>query len=243
MSSDNVFERLFKQWASVAKLVLDAKRKPEDVSRVLQAIIEGRQMVEAVLTLPALLADWARFYWEVFEVDLSFSEDIVPERKQGFDRLLVIAQGMTPQRLFDKCQQLFPSWKYTDSNLDKIVRSIRASQNNHYAVWVRDRVEADEENKNLSAEQLAQQNILGETFEERMIHELKFFKETGKHLDVANITLCTGSRSSSGPVPGVGWRSDGLRVHWCRPRFADSFLRARSAVSLSAEVAKRLAQT
>jgi len=49
MSNDNVFEKLWKQQASINKLILDGKRDPEEVSRVLQAIIQGRKLVEVRL--------------------------------------------------------------------------------------------------------------------------------------------------------------------------------------------------
>lgn len=39
MSNDTTYARLFKQWASVSKLVLDGKRDPQAVSEILQGII------------------------------------------------------------------------------------------------------------------------------------------------------------------------------------------------------------
>lgn len=233
MSSDNVFETLFKQWASIGKLILDGKRGPEEVSRILQAIIAGKRLVEATLTLQDILAGWTSFYKEVFDLELDFSGIVIPERKPGFDRLLVIAQGMTPQLLFDKCKELFSSWKYTDKNLDEVIKSNRTSQNGHYAIWVRDRVEADEENKNLSADDLKKRNSTEITFEERMLYELKFFKETGKHLDEKNTTLCTGSCHSGGDVPSIRWGADGHEVYvcWYSPGGRGGGLRSRSVVS------------
>lgn len=42
MSSDNnVFERIFKLWASVCKLILDGKRDAEKVAKMLQEIVDG----------------------------------------------------------------------------------------------------------------------------------------------------------------------------------------------------------
>ena len=233
MSSGNVFETLFKQWVSIGKLILDGKRAPEEVSRVLQTIIADKRLVEATPTLQDMLAGWANFYKEVFGLELDFSGIVVPERKSGFDRLLVIAQGMTPQRLFDKCKELFPSSKYTDKNLDEIIKSDRTSQSGHYIIWVRDRVEADEENKNLSADDLKKRNSTEITLEERMLYELKFFKETGGHLDKANWTLCMGSCVSVGYVPFIGWGADGhgVCVNWYFPDRHDGFLRSRSVVS------------
>ena len=231
MSSD-VHSTLFKQWATVGKLLLDGKRKPEEVSCILQAIIAGKRLVEATPTLPAeMLADWASFYKEVFGLDLDLSGITIPERKRGFDRLLVIARGMTPQRLFDKCKELFPSWKYADKNLDEVIKSDRTSQNGHYAIWVRDRVEADEENRNLSADVLKERGTAEITLEERMLYESKFFEETGKHLDRSNWTLCGGSRYSDGDVPSAGWSDDRFEVYWSYSYYRRGGLRSRSVVS------------
>lgn len=40
MSNDNVFERLFKLWASICKMIVDLKRDPEKVAKVLQDIVD-----------------------------------------------------------------------------------------------------------------------------------------------------------------------------------------------------------
>jgi len=190
-----------------------------------------RKIFSATNPYAELLADWQVFYRDVFGIEADFSNLTIPTKQAGFDRLLVLAQGMTPQRLYDKCKELFPSWKYTDDDLDKIVISDRTAKDGAYAIWIRDRVEADEELKNLSANQLKQQNISGITLEEREIYELKFFKETGKHLDIQNWTLCSGSRCSGGCVPGAGWHGGRFKVDWSYPGNADDYLRSRQAVS------------
>ncbi|MDD2753587.1 MAG: hypothetical protein PHT44_03190 [Candidatus Portnoybacteria bacterium] len=178
-----------------------------------------------------LLADWQAFYRDVFGIEADFTDLVIPAKRAGFDRLLILIPGMTAQRLYDKCAQLFPSWKYTDEDLDKIVTSDRSAKNGAYAVWVRDRVEADEELKNLSANDLKQKNIPGITLEERLVYEPKFFKETGKHLDIINWTLCTGSRYGDGHVPSADWGGAGFGVGWNGPGDASDNLRSRQAVS------------
>ena len=190
-----------------------------------------RKIFSATNPYAELLADWQVFYRDVFGIEADFSNLTIPTKQAGFDRLLVLAQGMTPQRLYDKCKELFPSWKYTDDDLDKIVISDRTAKDGAYAIWIRDRVEADEELKNLSANQLKQQNISGITLEEREIYELKFFKETGKHLDIQNWTLCSGSRGSVGCVPGAGWHGDEFKASGDDPSGAHDDLRSRQAVS------------
>ena len=230
-SGNNIFETLFKQQATVNKLVLDGKRDPEEVSQTFQAIIAGKRLVEATPTLQEMLADWANFYKEVYGLELDFSGITIPDRKPGFDRLLVIAQGMTPQRLFDKCKELFPSVKYTDRNLDEIIESDRTSKDRHYAIWIRDRVEADEENKNFSADDLKKRGSAEITFEERMLYEQKFFKETSDHPDKVSWTLCPGSRNSGGDVPYAGWSDSKFEVDWCYADDRNDDLRSRSVVS------------
>ena len=195
----------------------------------LQALLEHRNPFE--IDVPVLLVDWQNFYRDLFGLNLDFSELAVPPRRQGFDHLIVVARGMTPQQLYDKCSELFRCWKWTDKNLDKIVQSDRTAEHGHYAVWLRDRQEADEELKNLSADQLKQKGIPGIALEERELYELKFFKETGDHLDKKVWTLCSGSRYSGGGVPSADW-SGGFRVRWSYSDDASGGLRSRAAVSL-----------
>lgn len=177
-----------------------------------------------------LLEDWHIFYQRVFGIEADLSKLRVPEQRKGFGRLIVVLLEMTPECLFQKCKELFPCWKWTDQNLDEIVKSERASRNGTYAVWFRDRVEADEEFKNLSVNQLKKQNIPGITLEERLLMDIKYFKETGKHLDIRNVTLCSGSRYSDGNVPDMNWLIDRLCVEWDDPDDCYSYLRTREAV-------------
>jgi len=109
----------------------------------------------------------------------------------------------------------------------------RSPSSGSYAIWLRDRVEADEEHKNKSANYLKSANISGITLLERLLFEFKYFRETGKHLDVQNWTLCSGSRYTGGGVPRVDWGpgSRGLWVYWYDPGFAFDFLRSREVVS------------
>jgi len=179
-----------------------------------------------------VISDWQNFYRDVFGIETDFSNLRIPKRPQGFDRLIVVAQGLTPQSAYDKCAGLFPCWKWMDENLDIVVLSDRLAKDGAYAIWIRDRVEADEELKSLSANQLKEKSIVGITLEERLIYELKYFKETGKHLDINNWTLCSGSRYCDGSVPWVDWGvGDGLSVHWYVPGVANDLLRSRQVVS------------
>ena len=177
------------------------------------------------------LASWVSLYAEM-DITLDPSEVKIPSRKKGFNHLIVVAKGMTAQKAYGLCKQRFSAWKYTDNDLDTAVpTNDRTADNAPYAVWVRDRQEADEELKNKSADDLAEEGIKGITLTERLLLELKFHKETGTHMDIRNWTLCSGSRYSDGDVPCVHWSDSKLLVYWScsNNRFSD--LRSR-AVSL-----------
>jgi hypothetical protein len=177
------------------------------------------------------ILSWKDFYHDVFGLKLDFSNISISKYQKDFDRLIIMTEGMTPQKLYDKCAELFQCRKYTNRNLDEAITSDRTAQNGAYTVWFRDRQEADEELKNLSANCLRERNISGITLEERLLFELKYFKETKGHLDIQNVTLCSGSRCVVGLAPLVGWGGDKLNVDWCSLDGASGNLRARQAVS------------
>ncbi len=170
-----------------------------------------------------LIADWKKFYKSI-GVKPDFTGLLIPPKPEGLDRLLIIAKGMTPQKAYDLCARKFGCWKWTDRNLDEIVSEDRSTTDKAYAVWVRDRVEADEELKDKSADKLKELNIKGITLTEREIYELKYFKETSEHLDIVNITLCTGSRYSGCSVPYVSWYGDYGKVFVSRYDSGDARL-------------------
>lgn len=102
-----------------------------------------------------------------------------------------------------------------------------------YVVAFRCNVEADEEFKNLSANQLAKQGHKGITLPERLWLGAGFYVATGQHLDVESITLCAGSRHSAGYVPYVSFYTvyRSVYVYWYRVGYSDGRLRSRSVVS------------
>ena len=115
--------------------------------------------------------------------------------------------------------------RYSDTQLDEDFPPVKTERKFKYAQ------EADEENKNKSANSLNQLKQI--TLRERLIFELEYFKREGKHLDIDAWTLCAGSCYGDGDVPDVDWDSDfrEVCVYWCSPDCADDDLRSRSAVS------------
>ena len=72
------------------------------------------------------------------------------------------------------------------------------------------------------------------TLRERLLMEIAYFKDTGRHLDVDNWTLCAGSRTAGGYVPGVHLYGDGkVYVNYWHLDYASDDLRFRRTLSLS----------
>ena len=122
---------------------------------------------------------------------------------------------------------------YVDDLDEKIVQNDRdPNKGGSYVVRFKRTVEADEENKDLSANVLAGRGVKGITLLERLLLGLGFFLTTKGHLDVNSITLCSGSRDFDGYVPRVGWNSYNreVYVHWSSLDAHRGRLRARSVV-------------
>lgn len=182
--------------------------------------------------------NWKKFY-RGLGIKCNLSKVVIPDDPGGLERAIIMAQGVGPQGAYDKCQGLFACSKWTDKNLDEMVISDRNARGGPYAIRVCDLLEADEELKNMSANDIKNEKIISETLEERLIHELKFFKETNEHLDrgITHITLCAGSRivdnGTVSGVPSVFWDDnyDRLRVSWVYLNGVGLNLRARRVVS------------
>jgi len=177
---------------------------------------------------------WESFYRLAFGIEVQLLWKVkIPPRRGGFNRLIIVAKGLSLNRVYDVCAENFSCWRYVeDFNASVTENDRNPNRGGTYTIWVRDTLEADENLKNLSANQIKEQKIKGVTLLERMLHELKYFKETGKHLDISNITLCSGSRPSDGSVPSVDWCGGQFKVSWYDTDDADQDLRAREAVSL-----------
>jgi hypothetical protein len=176
---------------------------------------------------------WKKIYKKHFRSKVDFSSLQIPECPGHVADywLVIVAKGMTPEKIFLACKKTFGAWKWTEKNLDDVARSVRNSGAGSYAIWVRSSVEADEEFKNLSANELEKRGHKGITSEERMLLEIMYFEQTSKHLDINNVTLCTGSRYDDGNVPRVFWLGDGLSVRWDYPDDSSGNLRSRVVVS------------
>lgn len=176
--------------------------------------------------------EWQEFYRKYFRMTVDFSDVIIPDDPGGFDRAIFIPKGLTFADVIKAMRKYFEIYLYTENLDNAVTENVRTSSKN-YTVRVRELQEADEDFKNLSANELKKQGKNCLTLLERLVYELKYWSETDQHLDINNWTLCAGSRGPDGYVPSVSW-NDGdrkLQVYWYNPDYALGFLRARQAVS------------
>ena len=230
----DVWKRLFSLFANIMEMVVADKRSAEEVADVLQVIKSDKYfsltLGRKTMCWPVKkqLDAWTKLYLEEFGIILDTSEIKIPIHQDGWNRLIVVARGLTSEKIYQAMKKMMPAWKKWN-NLDS-VESIRKADKT-YVVWVRDRVEADEELKNNSANALKEKGVNCITIEERLLLEMKYFMETGKSLDIQNWTLCAGSRRADGCVPIVRRAGGEICVDGCNQGYTSEALLSRSVVS------------
>jgi len=186
----------------------------------------------------AFLVDWQKYLGEVFGITADFLSMIkLPPFRQGFGWGVVMPQDLLVQRMLDILKLRFDGklWQWcqnVDAELDP-AKEVRTTANGPYVIWCRDRVEADEELKNLSANDLSTRGTNCMTEPERIMLEGWFHWKTGGHLDIKNVTLSAGSRWSDGDVPRADWHGDDkFYVYRYDVDDWDGYIRAREVVSV-----------
>lgn len=206
---------------------------PSDLKLALQAIIEGRfgHVPNGTSNLNWLLV------YEKLGLSAEYTEFAEANKATLAGRPGIwttpVLKGVTCNKEVAALRKLGVTMSLFTKDLDAsiTVNDRDPNKTGSYVVSFAANVEADENLRNLSANQLAEQGVKGITLLERLILELAYFLTTGKHLDQINITLCSGSRRSDGGVPLVHWRVDDrlLCVFWSYPDLARDHLRTRAA--------------
>ena len=206
-------------------VVRELLKKPKRVEGALLSLVPAQDPHDAARR------QWETLYRTFFGLNVDLSAVAIPAQKEGFTRLVIVAPGVTLNAAMEACRKHFPCWQYTDDLDRDVTVKPGTAQTGGYARWFRDRVEADEEAMNKSADDLESEQVPGIMLLERVLMELDYFERTKDHLDKENVTLCNGSRSSDGRVPDADWRGGEFHVYWCSRRSRHPSLRSRVAVS------------
>ncbi|MBI2100743.1 MAG: hypothetical protein HYT47_01885 [Candidatus Vogelbacteria bacterium] len=194
----------------------------------------------SVVTVILTLTVWQKVYQAL---GCALDESLWVEPAPGFWDVYV-QKGVTPERVVKAMRKLGIAVETLGVDLDAATngRDERdPGKSGAYRVRFRANVEADEEFKNFSADDIKARGIQSNTLTERLLLGLAYFIVTedkgddldARHLDRDNTTLCVGSRHSDGKVPGVRWHRDyrQVYVHWHSPQSRCAGWRARSAVN------------
>lgn len=222
------FERQGLDFESFLELIKGDK----DLAKELIEFIKARLQPESVDAI--YLAPWKKIYHEWFSMEINVSGLKVPDNYDPQKHFLVlVAKGIIMKAVVSAMRERFKVYLYTEDLDSDVTKNDRNSQDGNYFILFNRNIEADEEFKNVSADDFAKKEHRGITLLERLLLEILYFSETKKHLDTDNWTLCSGSRNSDGGVPNVFWYSDddGLSVHLYDSGSYFDGLRSRSVAS------------
>ncbi len=241
----NWFESLVGLLGTILMFVKEGKRKVEEVVRLLEIIVQ-RVDFYSLLTTPrqasvntdvpadGWAAEWQRFLQQVFGITVDLSGVHIPDDPGGFGWVVFVVKELTYNRVYAKCRELFTSSSFYGDDLDSVInkeKEERTADKGPYAVRFRNRVEPDDENKNISANTLVERQTQNITLLEAMLMELWYYWRTGGgHLNFVRWVICAGSRYLRGGVPCVRRRSGRFQVSYCYPGDADDDIASRSAV-------------
>ncbi len=180
-----------------------------------------------------ILVDWSSFWGEMY---IRLETVRIPECQPGYDRLLVVPIDLTLETAFRYCQFHFRCSKHHESKpLDDIVTySQRSNARESYAIWVRESAEAGDVGEVFPKIVHPAPSATVMTLLERLIYEAKFFKETGRHLDLTHTTLCSGSRFIDGSIPTIYWNGNagGMYVGAHMTSESDSRISPRRVIAI-----------
>jgi len=157
------------------------------------------------------------------------------KEEEGFWKILMV-KGLTYKKVVQAYQKAGVALETYGVNLQEIIdfeKEQRNPNNDSYVVGFAANMEADEVNKNQSAEQRAAKNCQDGTLLERLLLGLVVFLANKGHLDQKTTTQCSGSRILDSYVPFVAFFAGKEHVDWHYPGIRDDKWRARSAEFLS----------
>jgi hypothetical protein len=193
------------------------------------------------------LREWESLYKVLSGRELDFSNLKIPQHREGFDRLIVVAQDITIQQVFDECAKKFSATPCQTSYIFNETLDAtwfnprdRNASKGHYAIWARDSIYADLRWRNINVVSLWGINAHYENLLERLLHGYKYHLETGKHLDTLgghSTTLCPSSISHAedstmnGCIAGVFWEDQtGLEIAWYRRDVRQEWIGPREVI-------------
>ena len=161
------------------------------------------------------LGEWRSFYWRIFGIKLNVKSLRIPKRVEGIDYPVIVTEGVSINLVVKAHKERkIPFWQWCRGDLESAMQeSERGPVTQNRVVWVHGVQEATDASedllKELPATIIAERKIGTVDLLERLIFDLFYHEETGRHLDEKSVTLCASSRYADGTVPRVRRDVDG----------------------------------
>ena len=174
---------------------------------------------------------WWRSFYRKEGIEINIDSFEIPKKSEGHWRLIVVAPGMTYERVIKVMRKKFKVSFHC--NFDPVIdlnREQRRAIDEPYAVWVKGCTEADSNLKNKAACDLLGVNMSLITFLERCLLEIIFFSfiSVGNHLDIQNKTLCAGSHYlNEAAIPDFGFEGGQVCISWTGAAYNGDKVRCR----------------
>lgn len=229
---------LMGQLSQIGRQLSDYPFDPEALRRHLDQAIKGQFSPEGknVSVQSAQLeevVDWRNFYQRALGRKLVFSGISIPKKPAGKWRLLIVPSVSLEE--FRSKKKKKPVFKFcTKQSLDEIiVQNERTAQLGAYALWVKPEMSADDDLRNISADEIRASRVVATmTSLEAIVYTLKVLDETeeGKKNCLRLSILCSGSRYIDGTVPRVDCFGQVVTVGWQPAKSSFGGQRARKVV-------------
>ena len=230
--------RQMKKLASLVTGAIPSDLPSEFAQKWIDSKRDLEETIRRILLSKSEIPSVANINWKIVYELLGMKAEYEPiinnlkiDEKNDTTWAIPVLKGLTCKKVVACLKKLGANVKKDIGNPDDEVKvNDRDPKRGSYFVSFRRAVEADEENRNLSADDLKNRGEKGITLLERLLLELGYFASTGQHLDVESVTLCAGSVHKSGYTPRVCCRSGVLRIFicWCGSRDQCDHLRPRS---------------
>jgi len=155
-----------------------------------------------------IIATWTKIYKKYFKRKVDLADITIPihyDPEKYF--CVIVVKGITMNEVIKGLKKLFTVYLGVE-DLSAIVTTNDRIADKDYAIIFDKNIEADEEFKNLSVNELRKKGVNGITLLERLLLEIFYLNAAGRHLDANNFSLCSGSLYSDGGVPSIYWGRD-----------------------------------
>jgi hypothetical protein len=167
------------------------------------------------------IKDWTRFYADVFGRKIDTTGLIIPNETTELNGLVIIPKDMSIQEAWNAYEKEGILTRYDNQgefgldNLDEITQGHNDREpTESYALRIADAAESDKKPEDSDNGHNVTTTEPRMTLLERLLFGLKYYRNTGEHLDTETVTCCFGTTNLQGQRPVVAYRNGRVHLLW-----------------------------